>query len=265
MGGRASPPGPRPLRGTARRRNGDGGRAAYEFTTHTAMEIPVELVPPGPRTSREDTGRMTGGSCVFLRSESKCLEPSHVTSDQGLLLRAGPPFQLSLAVQSSLASRVCLPVRKNDRSTPRCVRAGAPSVMSDKTGFQVARLADIQRLIRAAENVDETHTATTMTSSERGVQGGGPRAEKPLRNGLAQSRSAADSPSTRSRRSLAQGILPVTMARHERAFGSPRAGRRRVEWWARMESNHRPPACEADALPLSHAPDQALSLACGRA
>ena len=27
-------------------------------------------------------------------------------------------------------------------------------------------------------------------------------------------------------------------------------------WWARMESNHRPPACEADALPLSHAPDR---------
>src|SRR5262245_54806855 len=28
-----------------------------------------------------------------------------------------------------------------------------------------------------------------------------------------------------------------------------------------MESNHRPPACEADALPLSHAPDRTLSLA----
>ena len=25
-------------------------------------------------------------------------------------------------------------------------------------------------------------------------------------------------------------------------------------WWARVESNHRPLACEANALPLSHAP-----------
>src|SRR3954465_1117270 len=28
-----------------------------------------------------------------------------------------------------------------------------------------------------------------------------------------------------------------------------------------MESNHRPPACEADALPLSHAPDRTPSVA----
>src|SRR5687767_6069598 len=27
-------------------------------------------------------------------------------------------------------------------------------------------------------------------------------------------------------------------------------------WWARVESNHRPLACEANALPLSHAPDR---------
>ncbi len=25
-------------------------------------------------------------------------------------------------------------------------------------------------------------------------------------------------------------------------------------WWARLVSNQRPPACEADALPLSYAP-----------
>ena len=31
-------------------------------------------------------------------------------------------------------------------------------------------------------------------------------------------------------------------------------------WWARVESNHRPLACEANALPLSHAPDQTISL-----
>jgi hypothetical protein len=31
-------------------------------------------------------------------------------------------------------------------------------------------------------------------------------------------------------------------------------------WWARVESNHRPPACEADALPLSHAPDRIVSV-----
>ncbi len=29
-------------------------------------------------------------------------------------------------------------------------------------------------------------------------------------------------------------------------------------WWARVESNHRPLACEANALPLSHAPDEVL-------
>ena len=29
---------------------------------------------------------------------------------------------------------------------------------------------------------------------------------------------------------------------------------RSEEWWARMDLNHRPPACEAGALPLSHAP-----------
>ena len=32
------------------------------------------------------------------------------------------------------------------------------------------------------------------------------------------------------------------------------------KWWARVESNHRPPACEADALPLSHAPDRTTSV-----
>jgi HAD superfamily hydrolase (TIGR01509 family) len=34
-----------------------------------------------------------------------------------------------------------------------------------------------------------------------------------------------------------------------------------VSWWARVESNHRPLACEANALPLSHAPDRRISLA----
>ena len=33
-----------------------------------------------------------------------------------------------------------------------------------------------------------------------------------------------------------------------------------VEWWARVESNHRPLACEANALPLSHAPDRTVSV-----
>jgi hypothetical protein len=33
------------------------------------------------------------------------------------------------------------------------------------------------------------------------------------------------------------------------------------KWWARVESNHRPLACEANALPLSHAPDRRISLA----
>src|SRR5258705_9327408 len=32
-------------------------------------------------------------------------------------------------------------------------------------------------------------------------------------------------------------------------------------WWTRMGSNHRPPACEAGALPLSHASSRRLSLA----
>lgn len=43
--------------------------------------------------------------------------------------------------------------------------------MSDETGCQIARLADVQRLIRAAEDVYEPPAATTMTSSERTVQG----------------------------------------------------------------------------------------------
>jgi hypothetical protein len=33
-----------------------------------------------------------------------------------------------------------------------------------------------------------------------------------------------------------------------------------LEWWARVESNHRPLACEANALPLSHAPDRTISV-----
>src|SRR4030095_3339704 len=36
--------------------------------------------------------------------------------------------------------------------------------------------------------------------------------------------------------------------------------RRGGGWWARVESNHRPLACEANALPLSHAPDRIFSL-----
>jgi len=44
-------------------------------------------------------------------------------------------------------------------------------------------------------------------------------------------------PSTRSARS---GHSPLKVARHERAFGLAKAGRRRVEWWRRRESNPRP-------------------------
>src|SRR5262245_48110174 len=49
-------------------------------------------------------------------------------------------------------------------------------------------------------------------------------------------------------------------ARTERSVARPRDDvKKKVEWWARVESNHRPLACEANALPLSHAPDRILS------
>ena len=37
---------------------------------------------------------------------------------------------------------------------------------------------------------------------------------------------------------------------------APKQCERSEDWWARVESNHRPLACEANALPLSHAPDR---------
>jgi len=57
-------------------------------------------------------------------------------------------------------------------------------------------------------------------------------------------------------------IEPLQPHHFSSAWRSARTERK--VWWARMESNHRPPACEADALPLSHAPTRrTLSLSHG--
>jgi hypothetical protein len=50
---------------------------------------------------------------------------------------------------------------------------------------------------------------------------------------------------------------PLATRERRRAPEDSRARRRErsEQWWARVESNHRPLACEANALPLSHAPD----------
>jgi hypothetical protein len=54
------------------------------------------------------------------------------------------------------------------------------------------------------------------------------------------------------------GLEPTTFAvtgrRSNQLSYSAKTGIRRLGWWARLGSNQRPPACEADALPLSYAP-----------
>ncbi len=54
------------------------------------------------------------------------------------------------------------------------------------------------------------------------------------------------------------GLEPTTFAvtgrRSNQLSYSAKAGTAGLGWWARLGSNQRPPACEADALPLSYAP-----------
>ena len=54
------------------------------------------------------------------------------------------------------------------------------------------------------------------------------------------------------------GLEPTTFAvtgrRSNQLSYSAKTGVNRPAWWARLGSNQRPPACEADALPLSYAP-----------
>jgi hypothetical protein len=54
------------------------------------------------------------------------------------------------------------------------------------------------------------------------------------------------------------GLEPTTFAvtgrRSNQLSYSARYRKLRNEWWARLGLNQRPPACEADALPLSYAP-----------
>lgn len=54
------------------------------------------------------------------------------------------------------------------------------------------------------------------------------------------------------------GLEPTTFAvtgrRSNQLSYSAKCRKRRGEWWARLGLNQRPPACEADALPLSYAP-----------
>jgi hypothetical protein len=56
------------------------------------------------------------------------------------------------------------------------------------------------------------------------------------------------------------GLEPTTFAVTGRRSNqlSYSAKRRYATWWARLGSNQRPPACEADALPLSYAPALAV-------
>ena len=59
------------------------------------------------------------------------------------------------------------------------------------------------------------------------------------------------------------GLEPTTFAvtgrRSNQLSYSARCRKRRGEWWARLGLNQRPPACEADALPLSYAPAPATA------
>jgi hypothetical protein len=54
------------------------------------------------------------------------------------------------------------------------------------------------------------------------------------------------------------GLEPTTFAvtgrRSNQLSYSAKTGNTDSAWWARLGSNQRPPACEADALPLSYAP-----------
>lgn len=150
------------------------------------------------------------------------LQQGQVARDERLLLGARPLLQLSLARQGAGAGGVRLRVGKHYGPAARSEGTCTAIDVAAQPGGKVRGFANVQGSVRAAEDVDDMHDDD---------------------DGIVWATNASEdlgSPSTRSLRSLAQGILPVG-AGHERALRLPAAGGRsgRVEW-RRRELNPRP-------------------------
>lgn len=88
---------------------------------------------------------------------SKPSEQCEIPGDERFLFRARPLLQLSLAPQRGGAGFLQLGVDQRNRPSPRGEHAGAPVAMLHEPALEIGRLADVESVVGAAEDVHEVH------------------------------------------------------------------------------------------------------------
>jgi hypothetical protein len=94
-------------------------------------------------------------------TDTQELEQRAVTLNQRFLLRRRPRFDLSLALSCRVGVLVSFNKNKRDRSPTPGVSTAAPFVVHSDSRLDVIRRTDVQRSVRAADNVEERHLTTT--------------------------------------------------------------------------------------------------------
>lgn len=103
------------------------------------------------------------GAKVCLDSEP--LQSFEVPGDQRFLLRPRPPFDLPLTSKCAHPVRILLRIDHRNRATAGGEARRGTLLVSLQSEAEVVCLANVECAVSAAENVDEVHSTTTMTSS----------------------------------------------------------------------------------------------------